>query len=69
MNDMKRLFTWMVSIIMLSNISAQNTNNPAPSPICFDFGEGEVANGYIGVTSDIAYSETLGYGFESKNDK
>ena len=31
----------------------------------FDFGGGEVANGYIGVTSDIAYSETLGYGFEN----
>lgn len=60
MNKMKKLFllTCIGCLGLLGSASAQE------APIRFDFGGGEVAGGYIGVSATTAYSPTLGYGFE-----
>ena len=45
-------------------IAQETTQSSKPASLRFDFGSGEVAEGFIGVTATTAYSEILGYGFE-----
>ena len=51
----------MLSIAALAQDSSQSA---LPASLRFDFGGGEVAEGFISVTSTTGYSEMLGYGFE-----
>ena len=63
---MKRefLLTWFCCFSFLVGISAQEADNQQTASLRFDLGSGEVAGGYIGVTSATIYNETSGYGFE-----
>lgn len=45
-------------------IAQETAQSSKPASLRFDFGSGEVAEGFIGVTATTAYSETQGYGFE-----
>lgn len=47
-------------------VSAQTESLQAP--MRFDFGGGEVAEGYVGVDASTFYSESLGYGWEAGSD-
>lgn len=47
-------------LIMTTSVFAQTESNT----FNFDFGSGKVQKGYIQVTSDMAYSDEVGYGFD-----
>lgn len=53
-------FTLSWAIMVQAKATSQ-----APTSFRFDFGSEEVAEGFIGISSTTAYSETLGYGFEN----
>ena len=62
---MKRIIASCVgSLLLFAAASAQEPASSQPAPLRFDFGGGEVVQGYIGVSSATLYSAALGYGFE-----
>ena len=60
----KILTTICACALSLFAIAQEATQSSKPAPLRFDFGSGEVAEGFIGVTATTAYSEMQGYGFE-----
>lgn len=60
----KILTTICACALSLFAIAQEATQSSKPAPLRFDFGGGEIAEGFIGVSATTAYSETQGYGFE-----
>lgn len=60
----KILTTICACALSLFAIAQEATQSSKPAPLRFDFGSGEVAEGFIGVTATTAYFEMQGYGFE-----
>ena len=58
----KNLFILCFTCLLSTAALAQDSSRPVS--LRFDFGGGEVAEGFIGITSTTAYSEVQGYGFE-----
>ncbi len=58
------LTTLCVCIFSFSVIAQETVHSSKPTSLRFDFGGGEVAEGFINVTAATGYSEMLGYGFE-----
>ena len=58
----KNLFVLLIAGLCAVNAMAQKAEDG--KALRFDFGGGEVAEGYVGVSASDIYSEELGYGFE-----
>lgn len=63
---MKKIFfnLCIACSLALTALAQESAQTKKPATLRFDFGGGEVAEGFIGVTASTGYSETLGYGFE-----
>lgn len=61
----KNLFVLLIACFCAVNAMAQKAEDENHRKVLrFDFGGGEVAEGYVGVSASDIYSEELGYGFE-----
>lgn len=60
----KILTTICACALSLFAIAQEATQSSKPASLRFDFGGGEIAEGFIGVSATTAYSEIQGYGFE-----
>ena len=60
----KILTTICACALSLFAIAQEATQSSKPASLLFDFGGGEIAEGFIGVSATTAYSEIQGYGFE-----
>lgn len=58
----KNLFVLLIAALCAVNAMAQKAEDG--KALRFDFGGGEVAEGYVGVSASDIYSEEIGYGFE-----
>ena len=63
---MKKIFfnLCIACSLALTALAQESAQTKKSATLRFDFGGGEVAEGFIGVTASTGYSETLGYGFE-----
>lgn len=60
----KAVSTLLLATLLLGGISGWNVK-AAPGEYKYDFGNGSVESGYVGVSASDSYSKTKGYGFNT----